>query len=78
MKLIWITEARYIDGYRIHLTFNDGVKKIVNLSHRLHGEMFEHLRDVERFKDFRLNGWTIEWSGDADLAPEYLYSLAEK
>ncbi len=73
--LIWVTEAKYVEGYKIALTFNDGVKKVVDLSHRLHGSLFESLKDIERFKKFRLNGWTIEWDGDLDLAPEYLYSL---
>lgn len=75
MNLIWVTEAKYVEGYKIALTFNDGVRKVVDLSHRLYGALFEPLRDLDKFKDFRLNGWTIQWSNDADLAPEYLYSL---
>ncbi len=75
MELVWITKAEYVSGYKITLTFNNGVTKIVDLSHLLVGTMFNHLRDVEEFKKFSLNTWTIEWENGADLAPEYLYSL---
>ncbi|MFI3240516.1 MAG: DUF2442 domain-containing protein [Bacteroidales bacterium] len=75
MNLIWVTDAKYVDGYRINITFSDGVNNVVDLSHRLNGALFEPLKDINQFKNFRINGWTIEWSGDVDLAPEYLYSL---
>ncbi len=75
MVLIWITQAKYIKDYKIALTFNDGKKKTVDLSHRLYGEVFEPLKNIEMFRNFFLNGWTIEWENGADLAPEYLYEL---
>ncbi len=75
MNLIWVTDAKYVDGYKIDITFNDGVNKVVDLSNRLNGILFEPLKDINYFKNFRINGWTIEWSEELDLAPEYLYSL---
>ncbi|MFI3322043.1 MAG: DUF2442 domain-containing protein [Rikenellaceae bacterium] len=75
MALLAVTKAEYVEGYKIALTFNDGVYKIVDLSHDLYGEVFEPLKDIDFFKRFRLSYHTIEWENGADMAPEYLYSL---
>ncbi|MFI3279801.1 MAG: DUF2442 domain-containing protein [Rikenellaceae bacterium] len=75
MALLAVTNAKYVDGYKIALTFNDGVEKVVDLYHRLYGEVFEPLKDLDKFKKFSLSYYTIEWENGADLAPEYLYSL---
>ncbi len=75
MALLAVTKAEYVGGYKIALTFNDGVHKIVDFTHRLCGEVFEPLKDIEFFKKFRLSYYTIEWENGADFAPEYLYSL---
>ncbi|MDR0232795.1 MAG: DUF2442 domain-containing protein [Dysgonamonadaceae bacterium] len=73
--LIWITDAKYIGSYQIALTFNDGLKKTVDLKKHLNGEIFEPLRKIENFKDFYVSDWSIEWNNGADMAPEFLYSL---
>ncbi len=51
---------------------------IVTLETSFSGLMFEPLRNLENFKNFHLNRWTIEWKCGADFAPEYLYDLALK
>ncbi len=78
MNIIWVVEAKYIDNFKIFLTFNDGKQGLVDLNNKLKGPIFEPLKDVQFFKDFRLNSWTIEWPNGADLAPEFLYQEAIK
>jgi hypothetical protein len=73
MDLIKVTEAKYIEDYKIEFRFNDGKRKVVDLKDELWGEMFEPLKDVDYFKAFILNPFTIEWPNGADFAPEYLY-----
>ena len=70
-----ITSAEHVAGYRLKLTFEDGRTGEVDLEDQLWGQVFEPLRDIERFKDFRVDEElrTIVWSTGADLAPEYLY-----
>jgi hypothetical protein len=29
--MVWVTDAKYVDGYKIALTFNDGLQKIADL-----------------------------------------------
>ena len=78
MQLVKVTQATYIEGYKINFRFNDGKEKIIDFKDLLWGEVFEPLKDVEKFKNFRLNPFTIEWENGADFAPEYLYHFQEK
>ena len=61
--------------YVIWLRFNDGAEGMVDLKDELHGEVFEPLKQVERFKSFKVDPdlETIVWDNGADLAPEFLY-----
>ena len=73
-----LTRARYVDGYRIEFTFDDGKRGIIDLEQELWGEVFEPLKDLAKFRAFRLDqqGSTIVWPTGADLAPEFLYERA--
>ena len=73
--LLWVTDAKYVEDYKIAVTFNNGLQKIVDLEGHLSGGIFESLKKKDNFKNFFVSDWTIEWSNGADLAPEFLYSL---
>lgn len=70
-----LTKAEYVGGYRVRLSYEDGTCGEGDLESELWGEIFEPLRDVERFKAFRIDCelGTLVWSNGADLAPEFLY-----
>jgi len=73
-----LTAARYLDHYRIELTFADGKYGVLDMKdHRFRG-VFAPLKDVEVFKSFRFDPElrTIIWPTGADLAPEFLYERA--
>ncbi len=72
-----VTQATYIDDYRLQLTFNNGAEGVVDLQAELYGSIFEPLLDIETFKQFTLTKRTIEWPNGADFAPEFLYQQAE-
>jgi len=74
-ELLWITNAEYADDYKLLLTFNNKVTKLVDLKDALYGKLFEPLKDIENFKQFKLSDWTVEWYNGTDFAPEYLYEL---
>jgi hypothetical protein len=73
-----LKSARYLDGYRIEVTFEDGKHGVLDLKDELWGEVFEPLKDVELFRSFKLDDEldTIVWPTGADLAPEFLYERA--
>jgi hypothetical protein len=76
MELIKVQKANYVKDFIIHFQFNNGVSKDINLESELWGEIFEPLKDVNLFKKFKLNSWTIEWENGADFAPEFLLKKA--
>lgn len=70
-----IVAVDYVKNYELLLTFNDGVRKLVDLKPHLTGEVFGPLLDNELFIQYGLTRHTIEWANGADLAPEFLYSI---
>jgi len=75
-----ITNARYLEDYKVEVSFNNGRKGIADLADALKGAMFEPLKNKTLFSrlvvDKELD--TIVWSNGADLAPEYIYFQAFK
>jgi hypothetical protein len=63
--------------FRLRLSFNNGVRKVVNLEELLRGPIFEPLRDPEYFAQVVLDPvcGTITWPNGADIAPEALLVL---
>ena len=72
---IEVIKAEYIDGYRLLLLFNNGEKRIVDLSNSLRGTVYIPLQDINYFKNFSIKFNTVEWENGADFAPEYLYEI---
>jgi Protein of unknown function (DUF2442) len=77
--LVGVTEAKYIEDYKIVITFTTGEQRIVDLKRQLHGEMFEPLKDKNIFMQFRVDKdiRTIVWPNGADLAPYSLYEIGK-
>ena len=69
-----VLKAHYLDGYRIMVLFNDGIRKVVDFTTLLHQyPVFKSLQDINVFKNFKVTD-TLEWeNGEIDIAPEYLY-----
>ena len=72
---IEVIKAEYLDGYRLLLQFNNGEKRIVDLSNSLRGSVYVPLKDINYFKQFSIKFNTVEWENGADFAPEYLYEI---
>ncbi len=74
--ILHVKDAKYLHGYVIWLKFNDGTKGEVDLKDELYGEVFEPLKEIEKFKTFIVDSEleTIVWDNGADMAPEFLYN----
>ncbi len=73
--ILHVKEAKYLHDYVIWVRFNNGVEGEVDLSGELEGEVFGPLKDVEKFRTFKVDPemQTIAWENGADLAPEFLF-----
>ena len=70
-----VTQAKYLDNYKLLITFNNGVQKTVDLRNELNGSVYAPLKQLDYFKNFRIIYNTVEWENGADYAPEYLYEI---
>ena len=78
MGLIWITNANYLKDYKIELEFNNNKKGVFDFENHLHTKLFLPLKELETFKKFKLNSWTLEWENGADFSPEFLLKNLKK
>jgi hypothetical protein len=70
-----VQRAEYVRDYVIHIWFSDGMEGEIGFDGELDGEVFEPLRDISYFRQFRVDPelHTLIWPNDADFAPESLY-----
>jgi Protein of unknown function (DUF2442) len=76
-----LIEATPVNGYLVHVHFEDGTTADVDLSYLVeYGGVFAPLRDPGYFRQLRADreAGTIVWPNDADIAPETLYAAAQK
>ncbi len=75
-----ITDAKYIEDYKVEVAFNNGKRGIADLSEALHGDIFEPLKNQAIFSSFVVDKEleTLVWPNGADLAPEYIFFQAFK
>ncbi len=73
----FVKDVKYLSGYKLALTFEDGSVRHVDLQAHLDGEIFEPLKEINYFKTVRVNPEldTIVWDNGADMAPEFLYAI---
>lgn len=74
--MIFVENAKYIDGYKIELFFSNnehGVIDLHDIINKDHRPIFRELQDVNKFRQFKVDMDTIVWENGLDLAPEFLY-----
>ncbi len=75
--IVLVTDAHYVSGRILELTFNDGVTAQIDYSQWIEKTpYFAPLKDTEYFRNFSLDGWTVVWPNGADIAPETLHKIA--
>ncbi len=79
--MLSINEAKYVDGYNIHLSFNNGKEGTANMEKTIFSDkrpIFSKLRKQSDFSNFKVDHSTVIWSDELDIAPEYLFYLVFK
>lgn len=70
-----ITSVKPLEGFRLLLTFTDGLVREVDLSRDLWGPMAEPLQDPDYFRQVRVDPelGTVVWPNGFDLDPDVLH-----
>jgi hypothetical protein len=73
--MLEVMDAKYIEGYRLWIKFNNGKSGEIDLKDQLWGPAFEPLKDIAKFRKFSLCNEldTITWENEVDFAPEFLF-----
>ncbi len=74
-----VTEVNPLDGYRLHLCFEDGVEGVVDVAEIVQFTgVFAPLEERAYFAQVRVDSeiGTICWPNGADIDPDVLYALA--
>ena len=73
------TDVKYIDGYKLEVSFETGEKGIIDLSEfPKMGGVFSRFADMNYFKQVFINKelGVLCWPDNVDIAPETIYSMA--
>ncbi len=79
MIMLKLIEATPIAPYRLQLRFNDGRSGMADLHDLVaspNAHAFAGLREPGAFAQCHIEQGVLNWTGELDLAPEYLYFLA--
>jgi len=66
-----------LKDYKLLLTFENGEKRIFDVSPYLDKGIFQELKNEEKFKTVRVRFDSIEWCNQADLDPEFLFEKSK-
>ena len=70
MKVI---AADYVKDYVLRLTFNDGTVKLVDFAPMMQKGVCRKLQNIDYFRSFTLDPFTVDWNNEIGFAPESLY-----
>lgn len=75
-----VKKVKYIEDFKLLLTFNDKKKKIVDLikySNESQETVFYPFKNIEFFKSVEVDEFagTLVWPNGADLCPDVLYEM---
>lgn len=72
-KIPRVTTVEVRPPYGLHLVFDDGLTRDVDLADELWGPMFEPLKDPAFFAQVSVDHGTVVWPNGVDLDPLVLH-----
>ncbi|PKM52973.1 MAG: DUF2442 domain-containing protein [Firmicutes bacterium HGW-Firmicutes-5] len=72
-----VIDVEPLNDYKLLLTFENGEKRIFDVSPYLDKGIFQELKNEEKFKTVRVSFDSIEWCNQADLDPEFLFEKSK-
>ncbi|MGH2756771.1 MAG: DUF2442 domain-containing protein [Actinomycetota bacterium] len=75
--LVRVTRVEPRDGFVLHVWFDDGSEKEIDVEWLLRGPIFDPIRnDPKLFSQVRVDGGTAAWPNGADIDPVVLHGSA--
>lgn len=78
IAILKIIGAQYVSEYKLLLTFNDGEIKMCDFEPLSHKGICTKLQDIDYFKNFKLDPFSVDWNNEIGFAPEFLYENSVK
>lgn len=75
--LLKITDAQYVKDHILRLTFNNGEVRVCNFWPLAQKGICLKLQDLDYFRNFTLDPFTVDWNNEIGFAPEYLYEISK-
>jgi hypothetical protein len=72
-ELLDVTKVEARPNYKLFLEFENGEKRIFDMSALMDKRPFERLKDSSVFLAAKVAYGTVVWPGNIDIAPETLY-----
>ncbi len=71
--ILKIVAAQYVDEYVLLLEFNTGDKRLCDFSPLSQKGICKKLQDMDYFRQFRLDPFSVDWNNEIGFAPEFLF-----
>ena len=75
--ILKIVAAEYVRDMILRLTFNDGCVKVCDFAPLATKGVCTKLRNLDYFKNFKLDPFSVDWNNEIGFAPEYLYEKGQ-
>jgi hypothetical protein len=70
MKVI---DAKANDDFTLDVAFEDGSLRRFDMKPYLDYPIFQKLKDIGYFRNFKIEFGTVQWSDEQDMSPDTLY-----
>jgi hypothetical protein len=69
MKTLTVTKANYVEGFKLHIYFNDNTDRIIDFENYLFNYEFAYpeYRQVANFKKFKIDKGELVWGKNWDI-----------
>lgn len=68
------TKVTALDNYKLLITFQNGEKKIFDVTPLLPLPLYQPLRNIAFFQTAKADGMCVYWNDDIDLCPDMVYN----
>lgn len=68
-----IESVYFVEGYTLHIKFQDGIEGDVDLSDLVSEGIFKVLQNKELFSKAYSNGYSLAWSDELEIDADNLY-----